>query len=98
MPRVLAAVFLMLAFVGIPLLATAQISCQKQFVTSEVILPTTTQLTPAELAATRARLIGHCFDDGKDGELSDRVRDALQSFGYFRASVSEPSVTVVDFS
>jgi len=98
MPRVLAAVFLMLAFVGIPLLATAQISCQKQFVTSEVILPTTTQLTPAELAATRARLIGRCFDDGKDGELSDRVRDALQSFGYFRASVSEPSVTVVDFS
>jgi outer membrane protein assembly factor BamA len=98
MPRVLAALFLMLAFLGIPLLTTAQISCQKQFVISEVILPTTTQLTPGELAATRTRLIGRCFDDGKVRELSDRVRDALQSFGYFRASVSEPSVTVVDFS
>src|SRR5262249_44760694 len=46
----------------------------------------------------RVRLIGRCFNDGEIGELGDRVRDALQNSGYFRASVSIPNATILDFS
>ena len=40
------------------------------------------------------RLIGRCTDDA----LIDRGRDVLQNFGYFRATVSEPQMTILDFS
>ena len=61
-------------------------------------LPTTTQLSPREQATIRARLIGRCFDDQQVGELAGPVRDTLQSFGYFRATVSQPTITIVDVS
>jgi hypothetical protein len=63
-----------------------------------VTLPTTTQLSPREQATIRARLIGRCFDDQQVGELAGPVRDTLQSFGYFRATVSQPTITIVDVS
>jgi outer membrane protein assembly factor BamA len=84
--------------VAVPLFVAAQDSCDKQFVVSQVNLPTTTHLSRSEQAAIRARLIGHCFDDQQLGELAARVRDALQNFGYLRATVSEPSITVADAS
>jgi hypothetical protein len=86
------------AFVAGPPIAVAQDSCDKQFVVSDVSLPTTTQLSPSEQAAIRARLIGGCFDDHQLGELAGRVRDTLQNFGYFRATVSEPTMTIADLS
>ena len=86
------------AFVAGPPIAAAQDSCDEQFVVSQVSLPTTTQLSPSEQAAIRARLIGRCFDDQQLGELAGRVRDTLQGFGYFRATVSEPTVTIADVS
>jgi len=84
-------------FVGSPSIAAPQDSCDKQFVVSQVNLPTTTQLSSSEQATIRARLIGRCFDDQQVAELASRVRDTLQSFGYFRATVS-PTIAVVDVS
>jgi hypothetical protein len=89
---------LAVSFVGSPRMTAAQDSCDKQFVVSQVNLPTTTQLSPSEQATVRARVIGRCFDDEKSGELAERVRDALQTFGYFRATVSAPTMTIVDVS
>jgi outer membrane protein assembly factor BamA len=86
------------AFVGSSPTTAAQGSCDKQFVISQVSLPTTTQLSPSEQATIRVRLVGRCFDDRQLGELADRVRDTLQSFGYYCATVSEPTLTVVDVS
>jgi outer membrane protein assembly factor BamA len=97
MPRIVVAVFLAI-LLGTPSLAASQTACEKQFVVSRVTVPMTSRLTPEEEAAIRTRLIGRCFDDVNDEELRDRVRDALQNFGYFRATISEPSVKVLDFS
>jgi hemolysin activation/secretion protein len=98
MDSLLVVSLLAFAFVAGPPVAAAQDSCDKQFVVSEVSLPTTTQLSPSEQAAIRARLIGGCFDDQQVGELARQARDTLQNFGYFRASVSEPTITIADFS
>jgi outer membrane protein assembly factor BamA len=90
--------FVGLAFVGSFSFAAAQDSCDEQFVVSQVNLPTTTQLLPREQLAIRARLIGNCFGEQQVDELADQVRDALQTFGYFRATVSEPAITIADGS
>ncbi len=88
---------LAVCFVGSPSIAAPQDSCDKHFVVSQVSLPMTTQLSPREQATIRAGLIGRCFDDQQLAELAGRVRDTLQSFGYFRATVS-PTIAVVDVS
>ena len=88
---------LAVGFVGSPSIAAPQDSYDKEFVVSQVGLPMTTQLSPREQATIRAGLIGRCFDDQQLGELAGRVRDTLQSFGYFRATVS-PTIAVVDVS
>ena len=41
-------------------------------------------------------MIGRCFDEQQLGELAGRVRDTLQTLGYFRAIVSDPTITVGD--
>jgi hypothetical protein len=98
MPRILVVLLLTVALLGIPSVAASQARCEEQFVISRVTVPMTSRLTPEEEAAIRTRLIGRCFDDVNDGGLNDRVRDALQSFGYFRATVSEPTLRVLDFN
>jgi hypothetical protein len=52
---------------------SAQSSCDKPFVVSQVTLPSTTHLSGSEQAAIRARLIGRCIDDQK-------LTDSLASF------------------
>ena len=94
MPQVLLATMLAVLLVGCPYLSIAQDAYQSQSVVSEVILPAETQLAPNIQAAIRARLIGRC----PDGALIHRVRGALQNFGYFRATVSEPQMTILDVS
>ena len=47
--------------VSVPRFLSAQDSCDKQYVVSEVSLPTTTHLAASEQAAIRARLIGSLF-------------------------------------
>ena len=98
MRSLLVLTFVGLAFVGSCSIAAAQESCDEQFVVSQVNLPTTTPLPPREQAAIRARLTGNCFDGQQVGELADQVRDTLQTLGYFRAIVSEPTITIVDGS
>ena len=94
--------FLVASFLAFTLarspITVAQDSCDKQYVVSQVSLPTTTQLSPSEQATIRARLIGRCFDERQLDELAGRVRDTLQTFGYFRASVSEPTMTIGEVS
>ena len=75
---------------------SAQSSCDKPFVVSQVTLPSTTHLSGSEQAAIRARLIGRCIDDQKLTELTGVVQDELQSLGYFRATVTEPAVIASD--
>jgi hypothetical protein len=77
---------------------SAQSSCDKPFVVSQVTLPSTTHLSGSEQAAIRARLIGRCIDDQKLTELTGVVQDELQSLGYFRATVTEPAVIASDGS
>jgi len=87
-----------LALVANPRFIAAQGSCDKQFVVSQVNLPTTTHVSPSDQAVTRARLIGVCFDDQQFSELVGRIRDTLRNLGYLRATVSEPSISIVDAS
>ena len=84
--------------VSVPRFLGAQDSCHKQFVVSEVVLPTTTQLPASEQAAVRVRLIGRCFDNQQLGQLASEVRGVLESLGYLQAAVPEPSITVSDAS
>jgi hypothetical protein len=87
-----------LALGAFSILVVAQEPCDKQFVVSQVSLPTTTRLSQSEQAAIRADLIGRCFDDRWLSGLAGSVRDKLQSFGYLRAAVSEPTLTIADAS
>jgi outer membrane protein assembly factor BamA len=84
--------------ISVPQFLSAQNSCDKQFVVSEVSLSPTTHLPASEQAAIRARLIGRCFDNQQLGELASAVSDVLQSFGYLQAAVPEPSITAFDTS
>jgi outer membrane protein assembly factor BamA len=84
--------------VSVPRFVGAQDSCNKQFVVSEVSLSTTTRLPASEQAAIRAKLIGRCFDNQQLDELGGGVRHVLQSLGYLRAAVPEPSITASDTS
>jgi outer membrane protein assembly factor BamA len=88
--------FAVLVLVANPPFIAAQGSCDKQFVVSQVNLPTTTHLSPSDQAVTRARLIGDCFDDQQFSELVGRIRNTLRDLGYFRATVSEPSISIDD--
>lgn len=79
-----------------PLLHHSSGCLPEGLVVSQITMPATTRLTPSEQAAIRARLIGRCFDEKQLNEVVVEVRDALQSLGYFRATVSEPSITASD--
>jgi outer membrane protein assembly factor BamA len=98
MDRPLVVSLVALALLAVAPLVAAQDSCDKQFVVSQVNLPTTTYLSRSERAAIRARLIGLCFDDQQLGELAVTVRDKLLSLGYLRATVSQPDITIADAS
>jgi outer membrane protein assembly factor BamA len=86
-----------LAFVVSPSIS-AKPFCDKQFVVWQVTLPPSTQLSTSEQATIRSQLMGRCFDDPQIGELASRVQETLQSFGYFRATVSAPTRASVDAS
>jgi outer membrane protein assembly factor BamA len=87
-----------LALGTIPTLIVAQEPCDTQFVVSQVNLPATVRLSQSEQAAIRAGLVGRCFDDRQLGELAGTVRDKLQSLGYLRATVAEPTLAITDAS
>ena len=84
------------ALIAVPRSITAQDACGAGFVVSRVTMPETTHLMRSEQAAIRARLIGYCLDERQLGGLVEQVRDTLQSLGYFRATVTEPSMTITD--
>jgi outer membrane protein assembly factor BamA len=99
MHRPLVVALVTFAVFAAPSFVAGQDFCDKQFVVSGVSLPETTRLSRSEQAAIRARLIGRCFEDQEQlGELAGRVRDTLQNFGYLRATVSEPTMTIADAS
>jgi outer membrane protein assembly factor BamA len=85
-----------LAFIAAPRSITAQDACGEGLVVSRITMPETTHLMRSEQAAIRAQLIGHCLDEQHLGGLVEQVRDTLQSFGYFQATVAEPSMTTMD--
>ncbi len=87
-----------LALSTVPIFVVAQEPCDKQFVVSQVSLPSTTRLSRSEQAAIRAGLVGRCFDDRELGELAGSVRNRLLSLGYLRATVSEPTLSITDAS
>ena len=76
---------------------SAQDSCDRQFVISQVNLSATT-LSRSEQGAIRGRLIGRCFDNQQLSELAGPVRNTLQRLGYLRATVSDPTFVIADGS
>lgn len=88
--------FTAFALLEITPFTAAQRSCDKRFVVSQVNLPTTTRLSAGDQGALRARLIGDCFDDQQFTEIIDRIRTTLRDLGYLRATVSEPSISIID--
>jgi len=70
----------------------------RQFVVVNVNLERVGHLSPAQLASVKLRVIGRCFDSSNASELTHQVWDAYQNFGYFRASVSDPAIQIVDQS
>lgn len=93
--RLAVSVAIFAVLVSVHPLAATQDLCDKTFTVSEVSL-TTNHLSQREQGALRGLLIGRCFDDQKLGELAGQVRAALQDWGYLRATVSEPSMTITD--
>ena len=88
--------FVAFVLLEIPPSIAAQGSCNKQFVVSQVNLPTTTRLSPGDQRALKARLIDDCFDDQQFPQVVDRIRTALRDLGYLHATVTEPSMSIVD--
>lgn len=84
------------------LLSPAKVSAldngEKQFVVSQVNLERETQLSPGEQTTIRSRLTGRCFDSPQVDELASIVLDALQTSGYLRATVLDPTVRIVDIT
>lgn len=68
----------------------------RQFVVVNVNLERVGHLSPAEQASVKLRVIGRCFDSSNASEVTQRVFDAYQNFGYFRATVSDPVIQIVD--
>lgn len=98
MARPLLTIFLALVFVISGLLPAAAATCDAKFVVTEVNLPASSQLTSRQQSTLRGGLIGRCFSGSKPGELSTWEHAALANLGYFDATVSEPTVRIVDSS
>lgn len=88
--------FVVLAALTLPSLAQQGCSAGSDYVISKVALPADTALSGSQQGEVRVRLVGRCIQKSELGEMSERVRDAYQSFGFFQAAVGEPEVTVVD--
>jgi outer membrane protein assembly factor BamA len=69
---------------------------QHQFVVVSVGLERTGHLSASQQASGKLRVIGRCFDSSDAHEMSQRVLDAKQNFGYFRATVTDPVIKVTD--
>jgi outer membrane protein assembly factor BamA len=76
-------------------LRAQQQPCEKQYVVSRTEL-TGTRLPSAQQALVAAKLIGQCFDGEQLARLADEARKTLRGIGYWRASVTEPGMTIQD--
>jgi outer membrane protein assembly factor BamA len=81
---------------AIPAVAQCDNQPPHQFVVVNVNLERVGHLSPARQASVRSRVNGRCFDSSNTQQLSQRVLDAYQNFGYFRAIVLDPSIQIVD--
>jgi outer membrane protein assembly factor BamA len=79
-----------------PAMAQCDDQSSRQFVIVNVNLERAGHLSSAQQASVKLRVIGRCFDPSNISELMHQVSDAYQSFGYFRATVSDPAIQIVD--
>lgn len=79
-----------------PAIAQCDDQSSRQFVIVNVNLERTGHLSSAQQASVKLRVIGRCFDSSNASALTHRVWDAYQNFGYFRATVSNPAIQIVD--
>ncbi|HTS07003.1 MAG TPA: POTRA domain-containing protein [Candidatus Eisenbacteria bacterium] len=98
MYRPLMLLLLSSAFVSIPSTSISQEACDAPYIASDVGLSTGSNLPEDVAAATRAALIGRCFDSPTDAELVASIQRVLHDMGYLRATVSAPSMTLVNMS
>jgi len=70
--------------------------CQHQFVVVSVSLERMGHLSTSQQASVKLRVIGQCFDSSDAHEMSQRVLEAYQNFGYLRAMVTDPAIKVMD--
>lgn len=66
------------------------------FVVSRIESPVLAQLPVSDQAAIRAYLSGRVYDRSHMPELSERIREAMQEAGYFKAIVHAPVVEPLD--
>lgn len=86
------------AFVSIPSTSISQESCDAPYIASDVSLATLSVLPDDVAAATRAALIGRCFDSPTDADLVASVKRVLRDMGYLRSTVYAPSMTLINAS
>lgn len=96
--RPLAPLLLCALIVSAPRKSFGQESCDAPYVASDVTLRTTNVLAQDVEAATRAALIGECFNSPADTNLVNDVQQALRNMGYLRSTVSAPSMKLLNAS
>ena len=84
------------ALCALPAIGQCQDHSPHQFVVANVDLERAGHLAPAQQASVKLRVIGRCFDASNIQQLAQRVLDAYQNFGYFRATVFDSLIQIVD--
>jgi outer membrane translocation and assembly module TamA len=68
---------------------------QHGIVVDHIVLNGTRSVNSTDMADITSHFVGSCFDDSAD-EMSERIREYLQQFGYFKASVHNLSIKAID--
>lgn len=96
--RPLAPLLLCALIVSAPRKSFSQESCDFPYVASDVTLRATNSLPQDVEAASKAALIGQCFNSTADSNLVNDVQQVLRNMGYLRSTVSAPSMTLINAS
>jgi hemolysin activation/secretion protein len=86
----------LIALCALPTFAQCGNNSSHQYVVVNVNLERAGHLSSAQQAPVRSRVIGRCFDSSDTIQLTQRVLDTYQNFGYFRATVLDPSIQIID--
>jgi hemolysin activation/secretion protein len=98
MPRPLLPVLLCAVLALTSAKSSSQEPCNTPYIASDVTLSTASDVPRDVTAATKAALIGQCFQGPTDANLVASVQQVLRDMGYLRANVAAPSMTLSNAS